>query len=54
MRKNNSRGADHMNVVVAGAFGHLGSDIVRSALKKGHKVIGFGRTVRPIPECEGL
>lgn len=43
-----------MKVAVAGAFGHLGSDIVRSALKKGHEVIGFGRVVRPIPECEGM
>ena len=41
MRKNNSSGADHMNVV-AGAFGHPGSDIVHSAVKKGHKVVGFG------------
>ena len=42
-----------MKVVVAGAFGHLGSDIVRSLVSKGHDVTGFGRTVRPIAGCEG-
>ena len=42
-----------MKVVVAGAFGHLGSDIVRSLVSKGHDVTGFGRTVRPIAGCDG-
>ena len=42
-----------MKVVVAGAFGHLGSDLIRALVKAGHEAVGFGRTIRPIPKCEG-
>ncbi len=42
-----------MKVIVAGAFGHLGSDLIRALVKAGHEAVGFGRTIRPIPECEG-
>ena len=42
-----------MKVVVAGAFGHLGSDLVRSLVRQGYEVVGFGRTIRPIPGYDG-
>ena len=42
-----------MKVVVAGAFGHLGSDLVRSLVNAGHETVGFGRTIRPIPGYDG-
>ncbi len=42
-----------MRVVVAGAFGHLGSDLIRELVKQGHEAVGFGRTIRPIPGCDG-
>ena len=35
-----------MKVVLAGAFGHLGSDCLRELLKAGHEVTAFGRTIR--------
>ena len=40
-----------MKVVLAGAFGHLGQDILRELVKQGHEVIATGRSVR---EVEGL
>ena len=40
-----------MKVVLAGAFGHLGSDILRELVKQGHEVIAFGRTVRKPEDC---
>ncbi|MBR4807877.1 MAG: SDR family oxidoreductase [Lachnospiraceae bacterium] len=35
-----------MKVVLAGAFGHLGSDCLRALVKSGHEVTAFGRTIR--------
>ena len=35
-----------MKVVLAGAFGHLGSDILRELVRQGHEVVAIGRTVR--------
>ncbi len=40
-----------MNILVAGAFGHLGNDLVRIALKNGHSVLAMGREIR---EIEGV
>jgi len=35
-----------MKVVLAGAYGHLGSDILRELVRQGHEVVAIGRTVR--------
>ena len=35
-----------MKVVLAGAFGHLGLDVLRELVKQGHEVTAFGRTIR--------
>ena len=40
-----------MKVVLAGAFGHLGSDVLRELVKRGHDVVAFGRTVRKPADC---
>ena len=43
-----------MKVVLAGAFGHLGLDILRELVKQGHEVVAVGRTVRkPADLTEG-
>ena len=42
-----------MKVVLAGAFGHLGSDILRELVKQGHEVVAIGRQVREVEGCEG-
>ena len=40
-----------MKVVLAGAFGHLGSDILRVLIKQGYEVVATGRTVRKPADC---
>ena len=35
-----------MKVVLAGAFGHLGSDCLRELVKQGHEVVAVGRSIR--------
>ena len=35
-----------MKVVLAGAFGHLGLDILRELGKQGHEVVALGRSIR--------
>ena len=35
-----------MKVVLAGAFGHLGLDILRELVKQGHEVVAIGRSIR--------
>lgn len=40
-----------MRVVLAGAFGHLGRDVLRELVAHGHEVIAAGRTIR---EVEGV
>ena len=40
-----------MKVVLAGAFGHLGSDCLRTLVRQGHEVTAFGRTVRKPEDC---
>lgn len=42
-----------MKVVLAGAFGHLGSDILRELVKQGHEAVALGRKVREVEGCEG-
>ena len=48
-----TKGAKKMKVVLAGAFGHLGSDILRELVRQGHEVVATGRTVREVPGCTG-
>ena len=40
------KGVYSMKVVLAGAFGHLGLDILRELVKQGHEVTALGRTIR--------
>lgn len=42
-----------MKVVLAGAFGHLGSDILRSLVKAGHEVTAADMVVRELEGCTG-
>ena len=35
-----------MKVVLAGAFGHLGQDILRELVRQGHEVTALGRSIR--------
>lgn len=43
----------HMKVVLAGAFGHLGADILRELVRQGYEVVATGRTIRRPKDCEG-
>ena len=43
----------HMKVVLAGAFGHLGADILRELVARGYEVVATGRTIRRPKDCEG-
>ena len=40
-----------MKVVLAGAFGHLGSDILRVLVREGHEVVAVGREIRRPADC---
>ena len=42
-----------MKVVLAGAFGHLGEDILRSLVKAGHDVVAADMVVRELKDCSG-
>ena len=42
-----------MKVVLAGAFGHLGEDILRSLVRAGHEVTAADMVTREIEGCEG-
>ncbi len=42
-----------MKVVLAGAFGKLGSDILRALVRDGHEVLAIDMVTREIPEIEG-
>lgn len=42
-----------MKVVLAGAFGNLGSEILKKLCADGHEVVAAGRTERPIAGTEG-
>ena len=41
-----------MKVVLAGAFGHLGLDILRELVADGHEVVAAGRTIRKPKDLE--
>lgn len=41
-----------MKVVLAGAFGHLGADILRELVKQGHDVVATGRSIRKPDDCQ--
>ena len=43
-----------MKVVLAGAFGHLGEDILRSLVRAGHEVTAADMVTREIEGCEGF
>lgn len=42
-----------MKVVLAGAFGHLGEDILRSLVKAGHDVVAADMVIRELDGCTG-
>ena len=42
-----------MKLVIAGAFGKLGSDVLIQAVKAGHEVLAIDMVTRDIPEIEG-
>lgn len=42
-----------MKVVLAGAFGNLGSDILRCLVERGHEVVAVGRKIRKIDGIKG-
>jgi len=42
-----------MKVVLAGAFGHLGEDILRSLVKAGHDVVAADMVIRELKDCSG-
>lgn len=42
-----------MKVVLAGAFGNLGAEILKKLVADGHEIIAAGRTERPIPGAIG-
>ncbi len=43
-----------MKVVLAGAFGHLGEDVLRSLVKAGHDVIAADMVIRDLDGCTGF
>lgn len=42
-----------MKLVLAGAFGKLGSDILRAAVREGHEVLAIDMVVRELEDCTG-
>ena len=42
-----------MKVVLAGAFGHLGEDILRSLVKAGYDVVAADMVIRELKNCSG-
>lgn len=42
-----------MKIVLAGAFGNLGSAILKKLVEEGHEVVAAGRTERPVAGTEG-
>lgn len=42
-----------MKIVLAGAFGKLGSDILKTLVREGHTVVAADLVIRDIPEIEG-
>ena len=52
-RSEEKKGDEKMKVVLAGAFGHLGADILRELVRQGFEVVAAGRTIRRPKDCEG-
>lgn len=42
-----------MKIVLAGAFGKLGSDILKALVRDGHEVVAADMIQKDIPEIEG-
>ena len=42
-----------MKVVLAGAFGHLGEDVLRCLVKAGHEVVAADLVTRKLDDCSG-
>lgn len=42
-----------MKIAIAGAFGHLGSDILKQAIEKNYEVVALDLKEREIPQCKG-
>ncbi len=42
-----------MKIVLAGAFGKLGSDILRALVRDGHKVVAADMVIKDMPEIKG-
>ena len=42
-----------MKIVLAGAFGHLGTDILRSLIREGYEVVALDLKEKDIPELKG-
>lgn len=42
-----------MRVVLAGAFGHLGQDILRALVRNGHEVVAADMVTRELEDCSG-
>lgn len=42
-----------MKIVIAGAFGKLGSDILRAAVNQGHEVVAIDAILRDLEDCQG-
>lgn len=49
-----TKGDKKMKVVLAGAFGHLGLDILRELVARGYDVVANGRTPHEVPGCTGF
>ena len=49
-----TKGDKKMKVVLAGAFGHLGLDILRELVAQGYDVVASGRTPHEVPGCTGF
>lgn len=52
-QKKELEGEDFMKVVLAGAFGKLGSDILRALVRDGYDVLAVDMTIREIEGIEG-
>ena len=42
-----------MKVVLAGAFGNLGSEILKELVKAGHEIVAADLSEKDVPGCEG-
>ncbi|MEE3409715.1 MAG: hypothetical protein VZQ95_10005, partial [Erysipelotrichaceae bacterium] len=42
-----------MKIVLAGAFGNLGAEILKCLVREGHEIVAADLKERPIEGCEG-